>query len=42
MLAEKSSLAGEIIDGAEMLLTEMSNDELLDFVKLDVHKALET
>jgi len=42
MLAEKSSLAGEVIDGAEMLLTEMSDDQLLDFVKLDVHKALET
>ncbi len=42
MLAEKSSLAGEIIDGAEVLLTEMSNDQLLEFVKLDVHKALET
>ena len=42
MLAEKSSLAGEIIDGAETLLTEMSNVELLDFVKLDIHKALDT
>ena len=42
MLAEKSSLAGELIDGAETLLTEMSNTELLDFVKLDIHKALDT
>jgi superfamily II DNA or RNA helicase len=42
MLAEKSLLAGEIIDGAEMLLTEMSNEQILDFVKLDVHKALDT
>jgi hypothetical protein len=42
MLAEKALLAGEIIDGAEMLLTEMSDDQLLDFVKLDVHKALDT
>ena len=42
MLAEKSSLAGEVIDGAETLLTEMSNAELLDFVKLDIHKALDT
>jgi len=42
MLAEKSSLAGELIDGAETLLTEMSNAELLDFVKLDVHKSLDT
>ena len=41
-IAEKSSLAGEVIDGAETLLTEMSNAELLDFVKLDIHKALDT
>ena len=42
MLAEKSSLAGEVVDGAETLLTEMSNAELLDFVKLDIHKALDS
>jgi SNF2 family DNA or RNA helicase len=42
MLAEKALLAGEVIDGAETLLTEMSNAELLDFVKLDIHKALDT
>ena len=42
MLAEKSSLAGDVIDGAETLLTEMSDAQLLDFVKLDVHKALDT
>jgi non-specific serine/threonine protein kinase len=42
MLAEKSSLAGEVIDGAEVLLTEMSDKQLLDFVRLDVHKALDT
>jgi non-specific serine/threonine protein kinase len=42
LLAEKSSLAGEVIDGAETLLTEMSNAELLEFVKLDIHKALDT
>ena len=42
MLAEKASLAGDVIDGAETLLTEMSNAELLDFVKLDIHKALDT
>ena len=42
MLAEKSLIAGEVIDGAETLLTEMSNQEILDFVKLDVHKALDT
>jgi hypothetical protein len=42
MLAEKSLLAGDVIDGAETLLTEMTNAELLDFVKLDIHKALDT
>jgi hypothetical protein len=42
MIAEKASLAGDVIDGAENLLTEMSNTELLDFVKLDIHKALDT
>jgi superfamily II DNA or RNA helicase len=41
MLAEKSSLAGEVIDGADTLLTEMTDAQLLDFVKLDVHKALD-
>ena len=41
MLAEKSCLPGEVIDGAETLLTEMSNAELLDFVRLDIHKALD-
>jgi len=28
-------------DGAELLLTEMSDSELLDLVKLDIHSALE-
>ncbi len=42
MLAEKATLAGDVIDGAETLLTEMSDSQLLDFVKLDVHKALDT
>jgi non-specific serine/threonine protein kinase len=42
MLAEKSVMVGEVIDGAEVLLTEMSNEQILDFVKLDVHKALDT
>ncbi len=41
MLAEKSTLAGDLIDGAETLLTEMSNTELLDFVKLDIRTALD-
>jgi SNF2 family DNA or RNA helicase len=43
MLAEKSLMAGEVIDGGgEVLLTEMTNAQLLDLVKLDVHKALDT
>ena len=42
MIAEKASLAGDVIEGAETLLTEMSNTQLLDFVRLDIHKALET
>ena len=42
MIAEKSSLVGDVIDGAETLLTEMSDAQLLDFVRLDVHKALDT
>jgi SNF2 family DNA or RNA helicase len=41
MIAEKSSLAGDVIEGAETLLTEMSDKQLLDFVSLDVHKALD-
>jgi hypothetical protein len=28
-------------DGAEKMLTEMSNEELLRFVDLDIHKAAE-
>jgi non-specific serine/threonine protein kinase len=42
MIAEKSSLAGDVIVGAEAILTEMSDSQLLDFVRLDVHKALDT
>ncbi len=42
MIGEKSNLSGEVIDGAETLLTEMSDKQLLDFVRLDIHKALDT
>ena len=42
LIAEKSDLARNVVEGGERLLTEMDNDELLDFVALDVHKALET
>jgi non-specific serine/threonine protein kinase len=41
MLQEKATLADNVIDGAETLLTEMTDAQLLDFVKLDVHKALD-
>lgn len=40
MLTEKSTMSKEILEGAgERLITEMSNDELLSFVSLDVTKA---
>ena len=42
LIAQKSSLARDVVEGGERLLTEMENDELLDFVALDVHKALES
>ena len=42
MIAQKSDLARDVVEGGERLLTEMANDELLDFVALDVHKALES
>ena len=42
LLANKQQLSDEILSGgAESALTEMSNDELLDLVSLDVHSALE-
>ena len=42
MIARKSHIAGEAIGGeasGEVLLTEMDNDTLLRFVKLDLHQA---
>ncbi len=42
MIAEKSSLADSVIDGTESLLTEMSDSQLLDFIRLDVHQALDS
>ena len=40
MLAEKRQLADELIDGdGEVNLTELSDDELLDLVRLDVTRA---
>ena len=42
LIAEKTDLARDVVEGGERLLTEMANDELLEFVALDVHKALES
>jgi hypothetical protein len=44
MIARKSLVAGEAIgtgDSGEALLTEMDNDTLLQFVKLDLHQVAE-
>jgi non-specific serine/threonine protein kinase len=41
LIAEKTVLARNVVGGAERMLTEMDSDELLKFVALDVHKALE-
>ena len=40
MIDEKLALARDILDagGAERMLTEMDNKELLKFVALDIHK----
>jgi non-specific serine/threonine protein kinase len=42
LIAEKTDLVRDVVEGGERLLTEMANDELLKFVALDVHKALES
>jgi superfamily II DNA or RNA helicase len=41
-IAQKADLMRDVVEGGERLVTEMTNDELLAFVALDVHKALET
>jgi non-specific serine/threonine protein kinase len=42
LIAQKAGLARDLLDGGgEALLTEMSNDQLLRFVALDVGKAME-
>jgi non-specific serine/threonine protein kinase len=42
LIAQKTGLARDLLDGGgETLLTEMSTDELLRFVALDVGKAIE-
>ncbi len=43
LISDKRALADDLLGGetgAEKRLTEMGNDELLDFVKLDVHAAM--
>jgi hypothetical protein len=42
MIAQKSGLSRDLLDGGgETLLTEMSNDQLLRFVALDIRKAMD-
>jgi len=42
LIAQKTGLARDLLDGGgEALLTEMSNDQLLRFVALDIGKAME-
>jgi non-specific serine/threonine protein kinase len=41
LLTSKADLMHDVVEGGERLLTEMPNDELLAFVALDVHKALQ-
>lgn len=42
LIAQKSGLARNLLDeGAETLLTEMNDDQLLRFVALDINKAME-
>lgn len=43
LIAQKTDLSSQLLDGgAEALLTEMSNDQLLRFVSLDINKAMES
>ena len=42
LIAEKTDLVRDVVEGGERLLTEMDNDELLKFVALDINKALES
>ncbi len=42
LIAHKTELARDVVEGGERLLTEMPNDELLEFVALDIHKALDS
>src|SRR5207237_6798888 len=41
LIAKKTGLARDLLDGgAEVLLTEMDNEQLLRFVRLDITKAV--
>jgi SNF2 family DNA or RNA helicase len=43
MIEDKSDLARQLLEGgSERLLTEMSNEELLGFVALDLQRAIES
>jgi non-specific serine/threonine protein kinase len=43
MIAQKAGLSRDLLDGGgEALLTEMSNDQLLRFVALDINKAVDS
>ena len=42
LIAQKVSLAADVLEGGEALITEMDDDQLLKFVALDVRKALES
>ncbi|CAB3774385.1 DEAD/DEAH box helicase [Paraburkholderia humisilvae] len=43
LIETKQQLVKDVLEGgAELLLTEMSNRELLDLVRLDIHRAQET
>jgi non-specific serine/threonine protein kinase len=42
MIGDKIKLSRDLLEGGgERLLTEMDNQELLRFVSLDIHKAVE-
>jgi non-specific serine/threonine protein kinase len=42
MISQKTELARDVVEGGERLLTEMATDELLEFVALDINKALDS
>jgi non-specific serine/threonine protein kinase len=42
IISEKKTLAEGVIGGAESMLTEMTDKQLLEFIRLDINKALDT